>query len=161
MNIEKPTIARIMKYVILLLIIGFVVMLMLYMSGSNKPFEDVEASLEKKISQEGMSRQDDPVFKRNLGLNAADYSGVMYFSSGESMSAEEILLVKVKNDDQIQEVTHAIEERITSRKNDFEGYAPEQAKMLDDAVQNVRGRYIFYAVSPNAEKYLDVFRDSL
>lgn len=161
MNIEKLTIAHIMKYVILLLIIGFVVMLMLYMSGSNKAFEDVESSIEKRISQDGMVRQDDSAFKRNFDLNAADYSGIMYFSSGESMSAEETLLVKVKNDDQIQEVTHAIAERITSRKNDFEGYAPEQAKLLEDAVQNVRGRYIFYAVSSDAQKYLDVFRDSL
>lgn len=161
MNTEKPTIARIMKYVILFLIVGFVVMLMLYMSGSNKPFEDVEVSLEARISGEGMVRQDDSVFKRNFGLNAADYSGVMYFSSGESMSAEEILLIKVKNDEQIQEVTQSIAERIVSRKNDFEGYAPDEAKLLDDAVNSVRGRYIFYAVSPDAEKYLDVFRDSL
>lgn len=161
MKMEKTAVAHIMKYVVFLVIIGFVVILMLYMSGSSKPFKDVEASLEKEISQEEWVRQEDSIFKRNFGLNAADYSGVMYFSSGESMSAEEILLVRTKREDQVQDVIRAIQERISARQSDFEGYAPEQEKLLDDAVQSVRGRYIFYAVSQDAQKYLDAFSKSL
>ena len=40
MTAERPGIAYIMKYVVFVLIIGFVVLLMLFMSGSNKPFEE-------------------------------------------------------------------------------------------------------------------------
>lgn len=161
MNTEKPKIAYIMKYVTFGLIIVFVVLLMIFMSGSNKPFEEVESQVEASLNTEDLTRQEDSMFKRNFGLNAADYSGVMYYTAGASMSADEVLLIRVKSDDQVQAVTDAIEARIASRKNDFEGYAPEEAKLLDGAVQSVRGRYIFYAVSPDAEKYLEVFGGSL
>lgn len=161
MTAGRPKIAYIMKYVVLALIVVFVVMLMLNMSGSSRPFEDVEKDVESALNTEELTKQEDSQFKRNFGLTAADYSGVMYYASGVSMSADEVLLIKVKSDDQVQEVTAAVEERIASRKNDFEGYAPEEAKLLDNAVQSVRGRYIFYAVSADAQRYLEVFRDSL
>ena len=161
MTTKKPKIASIMKYVILALIVGFVVLLMLNMSGSSRPFSEVEKDVEKALDKKELTRQEDSQFKRNFGLNAADYSGVMYYSSEASMSADEVLLVRVKSSDQIQEVTAAVEERIASRKNDFEGYAPEEAKLLDDAVKSARGNYIFYAVSAGAQEYLDAFNSSL
>ena len=36
-----------------------------------------------------------------------------------------------------------------------------RAKMLEDARQSVRGTYIFYACSPDADRYLSVFSNSL
>lgn len=161
MMTERPKIAYIMKYVVLVLIIAFVVILMLNMSGSSRAFEDVAQDVESALNTEELTRQEDSQFKRNFGLNAADYSGVMYYSSSASMSADEVLLICVRSDGQVQDVTAAIEERIASRKNDFEGYAPEEAKLLDDAVQSVRGRYIFYAVSADAQQYLEAFGNSL
>ena len=161
MTSEKPGIAYIMKYVVFVLIIGFVVLLMLFMSGSNKPFEEVSGSVEDSLDKEALTVQDAALFKRNFGLNAADYTGVMYYSSGANMSAEEVLLVKVKRDSQVQEVVDAIDERIQSRINDFEGYAPDEVKLLQDAGQSVRGTYIFYACSQDADRYLSIFSGSL
>ena len=153
--------AHIMKFVVFALIIGFVVLLMLFASGSNKPFEEVSKSVENSLDTEALTAQDAAMSKRNFGLNAADYAGVLYYSSGASMSAEEVLLVKVNRDSQVQEVVDAINERIDSRISDFEGYAPDEVKLLEDARQSVRGTYIFYACSPDADKYLSVFSGSL
>ena len=153
--------AHIMKFVVFALIIGFVVLLMLFASGSNKPFEEVSKSVENSLDTEALTAQDAAMFKRNFGLNAADYAGVLYYSSGASMSAEEVLLVKVNRDSQVQEVVDAINERIDSRISDFEGYVPDEVKLLEDARQSVRGTYIFYACSPDADKYLSVFSGSL
>lgn len=153
--------AHIMKFVVFALIIGVVVLLMLFASGSNKPFEEVSKSVENSLDTEALTAQDAAMFKRNFGLNAADYAGVLYYSSGASMSAEEVLLVKVNRDSQVQEVVDAINERIDSRISDFEGYAPDEVKLLEDARQSVRGTYIFYACSPDADKYLSVFSGSL
>ena len=153
--------AHIMKCVGVALIIGVVVLLMLFASGSNKPFEEVSKSVENSLDTEALTAQDAAMFKRNFGLNAADYAGVLYYSSGASMSAEEVLLVKVNRDSQVQEVVDAINERIDSRISDFEGYAPDEVKLLEDARQSVRGTYIFYACSPDADKYLSVFSGSL
>lgn len=158
---KRPDVSGIMKYVVFLFIIVFVVVLMMYTSGSSKSFDDVRQSVEAALDTESLTEQEASVFKRNFGLNAADYTGVMYYSTGANISAEEILLIKVRSEDQIQEVTNAIDERVESRINDFEGYAPDEVKLLEDARQSVRGTYIFFAASEKADDYLSAFANSL
>ena len=147
---KRPDVSGIMKYVVFLFIVVFVVVLMMYTSGSSKSFDEVRQSVEAALDTESLTEQEASVFKRNFGLNAADYTGVMYYSTGANISAEEILLIKVRSEDQIQEVTNAIDERVESRINDFEGYVPGEVKLLEDARKSVRGTYIFYAASEKA-----------
>ena len=161
MKETKISFDRVMKYVSLAAIIAFVVILMLFMSGSSRPFDEVRAEVEKSFDTSELKEQDSSAFKRNFGLNAAGYAGVAYYSAESTISASEVLMIRIKSDDQIQEITDAIDKRIESRKNDFRDYLPEQAGLLDNAKQSVRGAYVFYAVSPDADAYLKAFNSSL
>ena len=154
-------IARVMKYVVLVLTIAFVVVLMIYASGSSRPFKEVEDAVSRSLDKSNLTLQDGAAFKREFGLSEADYAGVMYYASEFSISAEEVLVVLVKDESQVQEVTEAIDKQVEARKNDFDGYAPEEVKLLEDAKQSVRGRYIFFAAAPEAEEYLEAFSNSL
>ena len=161
MKETKISFDRVMKYVALAAIIAFVVLLMLFMSGSSRPFDEVRADVGKSLAASGLKEQDSAAFRRNFGLNAADYAGVAYYSAESTISASEVLLIRIKSDDQIREITDAIDKRIESRKNDFGDYLPEQAGLLENAKQSVRGAYVFYAVSPDADAYLEAFNSSL
>ena len=55
----------------------------------------------------------------------------------------------------------AVEQRVQERKKDFEGYLPEQEKLLEEAQTSVRGNYIFYVVSSKASEYRTAFDQSL
>ena len=158
---KRMTAPQIMKYIIVAVILAYIAVIMAYASGSSRPFEEVEAALSSALDGSGLKKMDSQMLKRNFGLNSADYAGVMYYASESSMSAEEVLLIRVSGDSQVQEVADAVSERISSRKNAFDGYAPEQVKLLEDAQQSVRGRYVFFAVSPDAEEYRAVFDGSL
>ena len=149
------------KYVVFALIVAFIVTLMLYTSSSNKPFDEIKQSVADALDKSSLKERDAASFKRDTGLNAADYSGVMYYASESNISAEEVLLIRVKDESQIQDVTEAIEERIEGRMNDFDGYAPEEVKLLEGAKLSVRGRYIFLAVAPKADEYLAAFGSGL
>lgn len=157
----KISAARVMKYVILAVIIIYVAALLIYMSGSSRSFDEVKADVENSLDMSELKEQDSAAFRRNFGLNAADYSGVAYYSAESAISSSEVLLIRIKKDEQIREITDAIENRIDSRRNDFEDYLPEQVKLLDNARQSVRGAYVFYAVSPDADAYLKAFNSSL
>ena len=98
-------IARIMKYVVLVLVIAFVAMLLIYASGSSRPFKEVEDAVSGSLDKSNLTLQDGTAFKREFGLNEADYAGVMYYASEFSISAEEVLVILVKDESQVQEVT--------------------------------------------------------
>ena len=155
------TFSWVMKYVVLGLLIAFVVLLMIYASGSSRPFEEVEDAVSSSLDKSNLVRQDGAAFKREFGLSEADYAGVMYYASEFSISAEEVLVILVKDESQVQEVMEAIDRQVEARKNDFDGYAPEEVKLLEDAKQSVRGSYIFFAAAPKAEEYLETFSSSL
>lgn len=158
---KNNRIAEILKYAVLAAMIMFIVVLMLFASGSSKPFEQIEKSLAASMDMQNMKRTDIQGLKRYYGLTSADYDGVMLYISESSISTEEVLLVKVKNDSQMQRLEEAVGKRIESRKADFEGYAPEQVQMLEQVQISVRGKYLFMAVSPSAEVYKDAFAKSL
>ena len=113
------------------------------------------------MNSDELTKMDERMLKKNFGLNSADYQGVMYYASPSSVSAAEVLLIQVKNESQTDAVTDAIEKRKAQQMEDFEGYLPEEVKLLEDAQLSVRGKYIFYAVSSDASKYRNTFDKSL
>ena len=85
----------------------------------------------------------------------------MYYSSPSSISAAEVLVIQVKNDAQIENVTNAIAQRKAQRIEDYDSYLPEQVRLLEDSQESIRGRYIYIAVSSKASEYRSAFDMSL
>ena len=152
---------EIYKYISVFLLVVFVVWLTVFRSGSTKPFEEVAQAVKDSIQDEELVLKDSQALKKYYGLNSADYEGVLFYTSEFSMSAKEVVLIKVKNDHQVEEVKNAIDKRLETRIDSFEGYAPEQVQLLEEAQYVVRGNYIFLAVSPDAEEYRLAFVRSL
>ena len=144
-----------MKYILLVIIVGYLVILMLYASGSKRTFSEVSKAVSSVLDSKELVQMDDQMLKRNYGLNSADYKGVLYYSSPSSISAAEVLVIQVKNDAQIENVTNAIAQRKAQRIEDFDSYLPEQVKLLEDSQESIRGRYIFFAVSSKASEYME------
>lgn len=150
-----------MKYAVVLVIIVYVCLLLHYVGGSNQKFSKVAAKMEKVVDTEKLKDAGEQGLKRYYGLNAADYEGIFCYVATTSMSAQELLVVKVREESQVQEVEAAVERRLANRKNDFSGYAPKQVELLENAEISIRGKYIFMAVSPKASLYRDTFAKSL
>lgn len=149
------------KWVLAMFLLGYVVLLLWYTSGSTKPFETVSQSVESSLHTDNLVKKDGQALKRYYGLNSADYSGILFYSSESAISAEEVLMIEAKSEAQVQTIRDAIEVRLADRKENFAEYAPKQAMMIEQAVILVRGKYVFVAVSPDAQEYAAVFTKSL
>ncbi len=155
------TMSDIMKYVIVAVIILYVAFLLNFSSGSSKSFEEVRKPVEAAIDTKKLQDAGAQGLKRFYSLNAADYDGVLFFHSKFNLSSAEVLLIKVKDEEQIHQVVEAIERKQQSRINDFEGYAPQEVKYLEEAQISVRGKFIFLSVGKHADKYKEIFSKSL
>lgn len=152
---------EIFKYFLVFVLLVYVVLLLTYTSGSTKAFDEVAGSMEAGLDTEHLEKQNAQELKWYYGLNSADYEGVLLYTSKDRISAEEVLMVKAKNDRQVQELKDAVQNRLENRKESFENMAPEQIKVLDKAQVLVRGRYVCLVVSENAKTYVDLFTSSL
>ena len=149
------------KYVIFILTAGYIVWLMLFIGESKVSIEKVSGAVDQAVDKGRLAEQSGLMLKRNFGLNSSDYAGVSYYASESGISAEEVLLICVESDSQIRQVTDAMEARVEKQIGDFEGKAPDQVKLLEEARQTVKGRYIFFSVSSESGRYHQAFADSL
>ena len=78
------------------------------------------------------------------------------------MMAEEVLIVKLKDLQQQQTVSDAIEARLQTQKNTFEGYGVEQFDMLTNhCYVELRGNFVLFVVNPNADAARKAFLGAL
>ncbi len=157
-NIRFMDILRIVMIVILVVVI---VSTQIGRRDSSTPIDEVSEAVTADIDMEPLEEGTNRIFKKFYGLNAADYDGVVLYSPISYMDAEELLIVRLREDSQADEVTQAIETRLETQKNSFEGYGVEQYALLEDAVLDVQANYILFVVNADADKADQAFRSSL
>ena len=157
-NISMLTILRIAMVAALLI---FMIVLQVGNRNSNASLESVSQEVLGAADQDGMQESNNRMFQKFYGLDAQDYEGVTLYSPVSNMDAQELLIVKLKDSSQAEAVTEAINARLETQMNSFEGYGIEQYAMLEDHILDVQGNFILYVVNPNAQAADEAFRNSL
>ena len=125
---------------------------------SNADPAEVEEAVGSQIDMTNMLQGDNKMIKRFYGLDPSAYESCILYYPNTNMMAEEILIVKLKDTAQQQAVTDAVQARLDTQKNTFEGYGVEQFEMLSsNAVVEVRGNYVLLVVNPASAAALTAF----
>ena len=138
-----------------------VISLMIRFGGdtvSNADPADVEAAVVAEIDMTNMLQGDNKMIKRFYGLDPAAFEACILYYPTTNMMAEELLIVKLSDVSQQEMVRKAVEARIATQKNTFEGYGVEQFEMLsNNAVVEVRGNYVLFVVNASSAAAQKVF----
>lgn len=157
----KIDLINILKYLMVLILIAYVVLLVSMENSNDVPVDTIEKNITKVMKTKGMTKGRAQDLKKYYGLNANDYDGVMLYIPNDVMSVNEVLVVKVKDESQTEDVEKAIESRLDTQKKSFEGYGVEQTKLLRSAIVESKGSYTFLAVSKDADSIEAAFRKSI
>lgn len=146
------------------LIVG--VFLLLFMFGgkgeSSADPQQVAEAVVATIDMENMLQADNQLIKRFYGLDPASFEGCILYYPNTNMMAEEVLIVKLRDPSQGEQVREACEKRIATQKTTFEGYGVEQYELLsNNAIIEVRGNFVLFVVNPKAEEAQRAFQKAL
>ena len=110
--------------------------------------EDVAAAVTETIDMTNMVQADNQMVKRLYGLDPASFESCILYYPTTNMMAEELLIVKLTDMSQQEQVRAAAEARLATQKTTFEGYGVEQFDMLtNNSVIEVRGNYVLFVVN--------------
>lgn len=149
-----------------LALVAMTVFLLIFLVGS-APDADVslgelEAVTAPELLEGETQKADERMLRRLYGLNPSDYAEIVLYYPASNMGVEELLLVKLKDTAQAETVEAAIAARLAAQKQSFDGYGVEQTALLNNnAVTEVRGNYILFAVGVNAQAIRQAFLDAL
>ena len=156
--------AFILRIVSIVMVIALAVVIIVSLSrpqGSEKPIEEISGRLIPLFENEYAQLSPERMFKKHYGFNTRDYEGVVLYSPISNMDAQELLLVKLSEENQAQSLLSAVEERLSSQKNIYEGYAPAQYALCENAVIDLKGNYLLFVVHENADQIDEAFQKAL
>lgn len=119
--------------------------------------EQLSECLLPLMDTEAVERGDSAKLRQIYGINVNDYEEVLLYAPVSNMDVEELLLVKVKENTQIEMLESAVSERIREQKVRFDGYGTNQMGLLEKAETVVLGNYILFIVSERSSEGKEVF----
>ena len=143
------------------LVVVFIAQLLQQDRQSDANFEDVSQAVVQTLDLSQMQQADNQMIKRLYGLSPADFDGLLLYYPTTNMGAEELLIVKLRDISQQQSVQQAVEARLQTQKNSFEGYGVEQFHLLENSVLEVQGNYILFVVHADAAAAQQAFLNAL
>lgn len=161
MKSVKITFLEIVKWVLVALFCVFLYLMLSESRESNAAFADVKEAVVAVTDLSTMAEGDNQTFKRLYGLTASDFENVLIYYPTTNMGAEELVLIQLKDVSQQELVKNAMENRISTQMQSFDGYGVEQYAMLENAVVEVRGKYILLAVAADPETINKAFIGAL
>ena len=129
--------------------------------NNNLTVEKIKDNISEVVDFDGMEKGDAKSLKRYYQLNINDYDGAVIYVPKSNMDVNEMLIIKVKDEEQISSLEDSIDSRINYQLQSFEGYGPEQCDLVNNYELKVRGNYVFFAISKNAEQLKDAFLKSI
>ena len=152
---------NVVKYAMVGVFIAYIVFLLSREGGNTATIKTIRKNVMAVTTEKGMTKGTTQDLKKYYGLNASDYDGVMLYIPDDVMSVNEILVVKLKDKSQAEQVEEAASKRLDTQKTSFEGYGAEQTKLISSAVLESRGYYVILAVSKDADDIYAAFKNSL
>ena len=120
-------------------------------------FSVLREQAEQAMDTTGMRQADAQLLRRLYGLNGGELADWALWTSEDNMAVEELLLAECVSEAQAELVREALEARRSTQIQNFEGYGPEQVRLLEDSIMEVRGVYVLFVVSEQAREVKDAF----
>ena len=144
---EKLSVFEIARWTVVLLALVYLFSMFGGNTVSSARAEDVAAAVTETMDMSKMLEADNQMVKRLYGIDPASFESCILYYPNTNMMAEELLIVKLTDMSQQESVRAAVEARLATQKNTFEGYGVEQFDLLTNyAVIEVKGNYVLFVV---------------
>lgn len=94
-----------------------------------------------------MLKMDDEYLEMQFGFNAADFDEYVYAQGEDTLLAETILLIKVKDSKNVNTVKESLENYLSDQTTLLNSYVPEQGKIAEKSVVGVKGNCVYLLMS--------------
>lgn len=119
---------------------------------------DMEVLKEKILNTVDLTSMDEGDGQRlrklyYIGKN--EIEDFIFLAPKTNMDANEVLVLKAKSQEGMDELIEKVNGRIEKAEKNFESYRPDQYELIKDRILEVRGRYLILVISKDAKEIKD------
>ena len=151
------------EIVIVIVLIIIAVLGIIIINNSNKNIQINIEDLATKIAESGafedeIAKIDSEMIMSDYNITTDEVEGFVSYQ-GSGATSEEIVILKVKDKSNLNDVKDKINSRIQERKQAFQSYLPEEVGKIDNNILRVEGNYIIFCVSNDSSKVNQIIND--
>lgn len=128
---------------------------------SSASFDTVSASLLSRLNPDLYPQQPLSTLPRYLNLNPAEFQSIAFYRSDDALRADELCVAEFSSPEAGKVFQQAAEVRQQVQSSIYEGYAPEQAEQVRNALIDVQGNYAIFYVGDSPEALETQFHQAL
>lgn len=121
-------------------------------SKSNVSFNDVSEKIKKSADVSNMRAENSEKLKKLYDIDAAKLDGFKLYRAQSNVKADEILILKVKDKGDIEDIKSKINKRIDKQATSFKDYLPKEYNVIKNNVVKTKDDFVLLAISKDADK---------
>lgn len=130
-------------------------------NAKNPDVSEIMNTVKKDIKFDDMADIQKKDIKTYIDINLDDVDQLNYIIAGDGITADEVLIVKVKDGADTSDIKSKIEKSRENKKEIFKSYSPEEMPKIESSVLEVKGNYVFYAITSDNAKAKKIFNDAV
>lgn len=109
-------------------------------------------SIEQFVSLKEMKKADLNKLQKLYEIDADSVDDFILYTSISNVKADELAVIKMKDESQAESVEKNIKQRIEAQKMKFQDYRPNEYFLVENHVLKTAGPFVFFAVSKEADQ---------
>lgn len=117
--------------------------------------------IEQAVSLKSPQCMDDEFILNYYGIDVSQLEEYVFSMSEDAAQAETIIILKVKNTEDLATFTDCLQTIVEEKKNEMENYIPEQFAIVEKSEVRTKDNYLWLIISDSADEITDIIENGL
>ena len=126
-----------------------------------KSVEDIYSEIEQGVELISPVKMGDGFITNYYGIEPEKLEEYVFAMSEEATSAETVVIMKVKDEADVENMCAALQVVVDEKRSEMENYLPEQFAIVDKSSVKSKGNYVYLVISEQADAILQVIEKDI
>lgn len=126
-----------------------------------KSVAEIYQEIEQTVSLKSPQSMDEDFILNYYDIDTTTLEEYVFSMSEDAAQAETIILMKVKNPEDLETFADSLQTIVEDKKNEMENYIPEQFAIVEKSKVQTKDTYIWLVISENADEIIDIIQSGL
>lgn len=121
-------------------------------------YDTMEFEVNTIVNKDEFKKENRQFARKQYHLESKDYKNIMTYVSTSAMEVDELCVIQQMDPEKRLEIMQNLQEHIDRQLQSFQGYAPRQTALLEQALLFEKGDYVFLIIhreAPNMKENFD------
>ena len=126
-----------------------------------RPVKEIYEDIKQAVELHSPVEMADSFISNYYGIDPEKLEEYIFVMSEEATSAETIVIMKVKDEGDVEKISEALQVVVDEKRGEMENYLPEQFEIVDKSSVKSKGSYVYLVISESGDTIVQMIEEEL